>query len=51
MITFAWIFGAENDRAKREMKEALDFELKLIKVSKYMFNGSPIDLLLVLIAQ
>lgn len=35
MVAFARILGATNkDRTKREMKEALEFEIKLIKVNK-----------------
>lgn len=34
MVAFARILGADKDRAKREMKEALGFELKLINVRK-----------------
>lgn len=38
MVSFALIFGADKDRAEREMKEALDFELKLIKVNNSSSN-------------
>lgn len=34
MVALARILGANKDRAKREMKEALEFEIKLIKVNK-----------------
>lgn len=53
MVSFALIFGADKDRAEKEMKEALDFELKLIKVNKCRtckFVVLRIDLLFMFIA-
>lgn len=34
MVAFARIFGANEDRANCEMREALEFEIKLTKVNK-----------------
>lgn len=33
MVDFATLFGANSERAKNELKESLDFEVKLAKVS------------------
>lgn len=35
MVAFARILGADKDRAKKEMNDALEFEMKLIKVNKF----------------
>ncbi|XP_031777451.1 neprilysin-2-like [Nasonia vitripennis] len=33
MVEFATLFGADGERAKKELKESLDFEIKLAKIS------------------
>lgn len=34
MVDIAVLFGADRDRATRELKESLEFEIKLANVSK-----------------
>lgn len=38
MVDIAVLFGADRDRATRELKESLDFEIKLANVSRNRFT-------------
>lgn len=40
MVEFSTLFGADTERAKKELKESLEFEIKLAKVrfQKYEYR-------------
>lgn len=37
MVDIAVLFGADRDRAQKELKESLEFEIKLANVSVFIF--------------